>query len=145
MSAPSRTWAARSAASLALAAVPMHVVMFAMGHHDPVITTLMVVMTGWCALCALHVWRSGRRFHRSSVVHLWAMAVTMAVLHGALLAGPPGLTGGHHGHGAAAGHGEGGWLMVGIIALELTVAVVCAVALRRTPLSTAPAGQLSPP
>lgn len=55
MSAPSRTWAARSAASLALAAVPMHVVMFAMGHHDPVITTLMVVMTGWCALCALHV------------------------------------------------------------------------------------------
>lgn len=78
-------------------------------------------------------------------MHLWAMAVTMAVLHGALLAGPPGLTGGHHGHGAAAGHGEGGWLMVGIIALELTVAVVCAVALRRTPLSTAPAGQLSPP
>lgn len=133
MDVTSPGWAARAAAALAWAAVPLHVWMFAVAPHGG-LTVLMSAMTLGCAACAVHVWRAGHGTgSRSPLMHLWWMAAAMAVLHAALLAGPPGLTGGHAGHGGSLGHGPGGGglLMAVIVALDLAVGLCCAVALRR--------------
>lgn len=129
---------ARLAAAIALAALPLHVLMAAAGHHGPLLTVVMLAMAGWCALCSLHIWRARPQAnHRTPVLHLWAMAAAMAVLHALLLAGPPGLTTAHLNHGgtgsasALSAHADSAALMIGIIVVELSVALICALSLRR--------------
>jgi hypothetical protein len=138
------TWLA---ALLAAASLPLHAWMLADHPHGLLLTALMAAMALGCLWCAVNAVRSlafpavapAARppcSRGSSVRHLWAMALSMALLHVALLTGFPVSPGAHH-HGSAATGGHlaagvetGTPLMLVIIALELAVCFACAAALR---------------
>ena len=129
-------------AGLALLAAPLHVAVLAAHPHDPVTTTALLAMTAWCALCAARLLRgrgegrreaaagTGRR--KGTLGMLLASAVVMVLAHAAMVAGLPGIGSGHHHGGAVAVQDAGAArAMLGVVALELGVALTAALALRR--------------
>ncbi len=138
-------------AGLALLAAPLHVAVLAAHPHDPVTTTALLAMTAWCALCAARLLRgrgegrreaaagTGRREaaagtgrRKGTLGMLLASAVVMVLAHAAMVAGLPGIGSGHHHGGAVAVQDAGAArAMLGVVALELGVALTAALALRR--------------
>ncbi|MCA4135277.1 hypothetical protein [Arthrobacter sp. M4] len=128
----------RLCATVTLASALVHLWFATTGQHGLWMGLLMVALAGVCLPCAIHLWR---RRHLASASRVTACAVAMAAVHAALL-----LRGGHGG----GGHGSGGpahasgppsgsitdptaaiepgaaVVLLGIIALEITTAMVAA-------------------
>ena len=93
----------------------------------------MLLMAAACLPCAVAVWRRG---HDGAVQLLFVMALAMVAVHAALLLAPGALAGHHHGAVAPVGvpmnHSDSHpQAMLGIVALELAVAMLAAWAMRR--------------
>lgn len=140
---------ARLCATVALASVGAHVWMGWQHRAMPWEAALMLLMAAVCLPCAVDVWRGA---HRRAVTILFAMALAMVAVHGALLVGSGSM--GAHQHGAMSAMGAMGSMgdagaqgaaanplaasMLGIIALELGVAMAAAWVMRRTRACAAP-------
>jgi hypothetical protein len=101
---------------------------------------LMLLMAAACLPCAVFVWRRG---HERSVQLLFVMALAMVAVHAVLLLAPGSTAG--RGHGGMDPMGAMGTMggsmagvvmqpapMLGVIALELAVAMLAAWAMRRS-------------
>ncbi|MHA7268442.1 hypothetical protein [Arthrobacter sp. HLT1-20] len=124
----------RLCAAVAVASVGAHVWM-AWGHRAiPWESALMLLMAAACLPCAVAVWRRG---HERAVQALFVMALFMVALHTALLLGSSSMAGSHHaGRGSMVTRATGSHpqpiAMLGVIALELAVAMLAAWAMRRS-------------
>lgn len=133
---------------VAALSVSAHIWMLAVHAHGALLTGLMIVMTLWCAWCAVEA------LHRPTdhcLQRLLLMSLAMMAVHTVMIIGPaqPG-AGGHAHHpgadtaasgtaiAAADGHAAA---MLTIIAVEFLVAVVCSLSLRRRRSPTAVGSQ----
>ena len=129
----------RLCAAVAVASVGAHVWM-AWGHRAiPWESVLMLLLAAACLPCAVAVWRRG---HERAVQALFVMALLMVAVHTALLLGPGSMAESHHaGMGAVATRTAGSHpqpsAMLGVIALELAVAMLAALVMRRSRTCTA--------
>ncbi|MCQ9162838.1 hypothetical protein [Arthrobacter sp. STN4] len=135
---------ARLCAAVALASVGAHLWMGWEHRAMPWESALMVLMAAACLPCAVSVWRRG---HDRGVRLLFGMSLLMVAVHAVLLLAPGSLAGhggmamGSMATGPTASMGAGGPMsgsvpqsasMLGIIALELAVAMAAAWIMRRS-------------
>ncbi|MBP1134771.1 hypothetical protein JOE31_001003 [Arthrobacter sp. PvP023] len=134
----------RAVAAATVASCLVHLWLVAGNHHGMWLNLLMLAMVGVCLPCAVHIWRDGRP---GSLRQVMACALAMAALHAVLLLGAVPATGpAGHSHGVSgmpaaetAASAAGG--MIGIIAMEITTALLAATLvarLRRTPWVVGP-------
>lgn len=131
---------ARLCAAVALGSVGAHAWMAWEHRAMPWEGALMLLMAAACLPCAVFVWRRG---HERSVQLLFVMALAMVAVHAVLLLAPGSTAG--RGHGGMDPMGAMGTMggsmagvvmqpapMLGVIALELAVAMLAAWAMRRS-------------
>ncbi|MDJ0357802.1 hypothetical protein [Paenarthrobacter sp. PH39-S1] len=124
---------ARLCAAVALASVIAHLWMGWEHRVMPWESGLMLLMAAACLPCALAVWRNTN----DRAVHvLFAMALIMVAVHAALLLAPGSMAG--HQHGTTGPNGtrmtgtaSNSATMLGVVALELGVAMLAAWTMRR--------------
>lgn len=131
---PRPAWVVATVTAMSVAA---HIWMLAVHAHGALLTGLMIVMTLWCAWCAVEA-----SLHPTMhcLQRLLLMSLAMVAVHTVMIVGPSqaGLGGHAHHHSlddaapaviaAADGHAQA---MLTIIAVEFLVAVACAFSLRR--------------
>jgi len=124
---------ARLCSAVALASVAAHLWMAWEHRAMPWESALMVVMAAVCLPCAVAVWRHA---HDKAVQLLMVMALLMVAVHAATLLAPGAMVSSHGGMGSMAmpvqGDGSHMDAMLGIIALELVVALMAAWVVRRS-------------
>ncbi|WP_434620227.1 hypothetical protein [Arthrobacter sp. A5] len=123
----------RLCAAVALASVIAHLWMGWERRSMPWESGLMLLMAAGCLPCALAVWRNT---HDRGVQVLFAMALIMVAVHAALLLAPVSMAGHQHGGTTSMsmpmmGSNSHSAAMLGVIALELGVAVLAAWVMRR--------------
>jgi len=123
----------RACAAVAVVSVAVHLWMAWVHSSMPWESALMVLMAAACLPCAVAVWRSG---HERAVQLLFAMALVMVAVHTAVLLAPGALAGQRHGGMGSMPMPMGGaglhpGVMLGVIVLELVVAALAALTMRR--------------
>ncbi len=128
-----RTCAAATAASCLA-----HLWLVAENQHGTWLNLLMLAMVAVCLPCVAHIWLHRRDcdLRRASALRrVMASALAMTGVHAVLLLGhgAGGLGHGHHGAVAAAGGAapSGSGALLGVIALEITTALLAATLLAR--------------
>ncbi len=119
---------ARACAAVSAGSCALHVWLAAGGHHSGWLSVLMVAMVAVCLPCTVHIWRHLRV---GALQRVMVSALVMAVLHAVLLlaAGPSGHS---HAEAAAAGPGSSAAAAtLGVIAFELTTALLAATLVAR--------------
>ena len=124
---------ARLCSAVALVSIAAHLWMAWEHRAMPWESALMVVMAAVCLPCAVAVWRHA---HDKAVQLLMVMALLMVAVHAALLLAPGAMAASHGSMGSMTMpvHGDGNQMdaMLGIIALELVVALMAAWVVRRS-------------
>ncbi|POH75284.1 hypothetical protein [Arthrobacter glacialis] len=129
----------RLCAAVAVASVGAHVLMAWVHRAMLWESALMLLMAAVCLPCAVAMWRRG---HEQAVQGLFVMSLVMVAVHTGFLLGPGSMAGPHHaGVGSmvtrTAGSHPQPSAMLGIVALELAVAMLAALVMRRSRTCTA--------
>jgi len=123
----------RIVAAATVASCLVHLGLVAGNHHGVWLDLLMLAMVGVCLPCAVHIWREGRM---GSLRQVMGCALAMTVLHAILLlGGASGAAASGHSHGAsgmpAAETAAAAGGLLGVIALEITTALLAATLMAR--------------
>lgn len=124
-------------AAVTAASCLAHLWLVAENQHGTWLNVLMLTMVAVCLPCVVHIWRHRRDGDlrlASAVRRVMASALAMTGVHAVLLLGAAGGLGHHHGAvaGTVAGTApSGSGVLLGIIALEITTALLAATLVAR--------------